>query len=160
MEGGAPVRSIAMLRKPSAPLRFRRGRGAQWRLISHLALNHLSLTQAGLPALKEMLRLYDLASTDVSRRQIDGIVAIEHVPATEWMPGRHFASVVRGIEIRLSIEENDFVGSGIAGFAQVLDRFFGLYVHANSFTRLVLLSARNGEELVRCDARSGESTLV
>ena len=76
------------------------------------------------------------------------------------MPGRHFASVVRGIEIRLTIEENDFVGSGIAGFAQVLDRFFGLYVHANSFTRLVLLSARNGEELVRCDARSGESTLV
>ncbi|MCD9046517.1 type VI secretion system baseplate subunit TssF [Luteimonas sp. MHLX1A] len=160
MEGGAPVRSIAMLRKPSPPLRFRRGRGAQWRLISHLSLNHLSLTQAGLPALKEMLRLYDLASTDVSRRQIDGIVAIEHVAATEWMPGRHFASVVRGIEIRLTIEENDFVGSGIAGFAQVLDRFFGLYVHANSFTRLVLLSARNGEELVRCDARSGESTLV
>ncbi|WP_058834876.1 type VI secretion system baseplate subunit TssF [Luteimonas abyssi] len=160
IEGGSAARSIALLRKPSAPLRFRRGRGAQWRLISHLSLNHLSLTEAGLPALKEMLRLYDLASNDVSRRQIDGIVGIEHVPTTAWLAGQHFASVVRGVEIRLTLDENNFVGSGIAGFAQVMDRFFGLYVHANSFTRLVLLSAHNGEELVRCEARSGESTLV
>lgn len=160
IEGGCPARSIGMLRKPTAPLRFRRGRGAQWRLISHLALNHLSLTQTGLPALKEMLRLYDLASSDVSRRQIDGIVGLEHVPTTAWLAGRHFASVVRGIEIRLTIEETHFVGSGIAGFAQVMDRFFGLYVHANSFTRLVVLSARNSEVLVRCEPRSGESTLA
>jgi len=52
------------------------------------------------------------------------------------------------------------VGTGVAAFANVMDRFFGLYVHANSFTRLVIVSARNGEELVRCDPRSGESTLA
>lgn len=160
MEGGGAARAITLLRKPSKPLRFERGRGAQWRLISHLALNHLSLTQSGLPALKEMLRLYDLARSSVSGRQIDGIVALEHRPTSAWLPGKHFASVVRGIEIRLTLDEAAFVGHGIAAFASVLDHFFGLYVHANSFTQLTLLSSEHGEELIRCEPRSGESILV
>lgn len=160
MEGGGPARAISLLRKPTRPLRFGRGRGAHWRLISHLSLNHLSLTQSGLPALKEMLRLYDLPRSPVSSRQIDGIVGLEHLPVTAWLPGRHFASVVRGIEIRLTIDESAYVGTGIAAFTRVLDHFFGLYVHANSFTQLVLLSSHSGEELTRCLPRSGESILV
>ena len=130
------------------------------RLVSHLSLNHLSLTQAGLPARKEMLRLYDLSSSSVSSQQIDGIVGMEHSPTTAWLSGAHFGSVVRGIEIRMTIDEAAFVGTGVAAFAHVMDRFFGLYVHANSFTRLVLVSSHNGEVLVRCDPRSGESTLA
>lgn len=160
MEGGGPARSIALLRKPSPPMRFERGRGVQWRLVSHLALNQLSLSQDGLPALKEMLRLYDIARTSVSGRQIEGIVSIEHRPTSAWLPGKHFASVVRGVDIRLGIDEAAFVGHGIAAFARVLDHFFGLYVHANSFTRLTLVSATSGEELLRCEPRSGESILV
>lgn len=160
MEGGGPARTISLLRKPSRPLRFERGRGAHWRLISHLSLNHLSLTQSGLPALKEMLRLYDLARSPVSGRQIEAIVALEHQLATAWLPGKHFASVVRGVEIRLTVDEQGFVGTGLAAFARVLDHFFGLYVHANSFTRLTLLSSHSGEILTQCPARSGESILV
>lgn len=160
IEGGSPARAINMLRKPTRSLRFRRGQAAHWRLISHLSLNHLSLTQAGLPALKEMLRLYDLSGSHVSGRQIDGLAAIEHVPTSAWLPGAHFASVVRGVGIRLTIDESSFVGTGIAAFAHVLDRFFGLYVHANSFTQLTLLSNQSGEVLVTCPPRSGESILV
>lgn len=160
MEGGGAARSISLLRKPSRPLRFERGRGVQWRLISHLSLNHLSLTQSGLPALKEMLRLYDTARSAVTARQIEGILGLEHKATTAWMPGRHFTSVVRGIEIRLTIDEQYFVGTGVAAFAKVLDHFFGLYVHANSFTQLVLLSSHGGEVLIQCQPRSGESILV
>lgn len=160
IEGGTPARAIALLRKPSRPLRFRQGRGAQWRLISHLSLNQLSLTGSGLSALKEMLRLYDLTGSSVSSRQIEGIVALEQHPTTSWMSGQHFASMVRGLEIRLSINESHFVGTGIAAFAQVMDHFFALYVHANSFTRLILASSESGEEIVRCPARSGESILA
>ncbi len=160
MEGGGPARAISMLRKPTRPMRFDRGRGAQWRLVSHLTLNHLSLSRDGLPALKEMLRLYDIARTSTSGRQIDGIISLEHLAATAWLPGKHFASVVRGIEIRLGIDEAAFVGHGLAAFTRVLDHFFGLYVHANSFTQLTVLSADSGEELIRCEPRSGESILV
>lgn len=160
MEGGSIARSISLLRKPTASLHFDTGRGTQWRLISHLSLNHVSLVQGGLGALKEMLRLYDLPRSATSARQIDGIVSLEHRPVTAWLSGRHFASVARGTEIRLGIDEDHFVGTGIHVFSCVLDHFFGLYVHANSFTQLVLLSSRSGEELIRCLPRSGESILV
>ncbi|WP_411832384.1 type VI secretion system baseplate subunit TssF [Pseudoxanthomonas mexicana] len=160
LEGGSPARAIALLRKPTPPLRFPRGQGAQWRLISHLTLNHLSLTRSGLPALKEMLRLYDPSASNVSGRQIEGIVGLEHHPTSAWLSGAHFGSVVRGIEVRLTLDESHFVGAGIAAFAHVLDRFFGLYVHANSFVQLVLLSSHNGEEILRCPPRSGESILA
>ena len=44
--------------------------------------------------------------------------------------------------------------------AQVMDHFFGLYVHANSFTQLKIVSARTREELITCPRRSGDSPLL
>lgn len=160
VEGGSVARSISLLRKPTPSLRFDNGRGAQWRLISHLSLNHVSLVEGGVSPLKEMLRLYDLSRSATSARQIDGIVDLEHRVVTAWLPGKHFPSVARGTEIRIRIDEDHFVGIGIHVFADVLDHFFGLYVHANSFTQLVLLSNRSGEELIRCLPRNGDSILV
>lgn len=160
LEGGSPACSISLLRKPTTSRRFARRRGAQWRLISHLSLNSLSLTQGGLPALKEMLRLYDLAQSPVTSRQIEGIVGLSHEPTTAWLSGRHFASVVRGVKIVLTLDESGFVGTGIAAFASVMDRFFGLYVHANSFTQLTFLSSATGEVLIQCEPRSGESIVA
>jgi type VI secretion system protein ImpG len=160
LEGGSSVRQIGFLRKPSASCRFERGRGAHWRLISHLALNHLSLAGSGLEAFKEMLTLYDLPRSPISQRQIGGIHAIDHKAANHWLPGNPFACLVRGIEVRLTIEEEAFVGSGIHAFAHIIERFLGLYVNANSFTQLVVLSRKTGEELLRCTPRSGDLSLV
>jgi type VI secretion system protein ImpG len=160
IEGGCPARSIRLLRKPSKPMRFDHRRDGQWRLISHLSLNHLSLTGSGLAAFKEMLTLYDLPRSAVTRRQIDGIAAIEQRDKTVWMPGTPFASFVRGVEVTLTVDEDNFVGTGLHVFAQAIDRFLGLYVHLNSFIQLVLVSSRSGEELIRCEPRTGDSILL
>jgi type VI secretion system protein ImpG len=160
LEGGSSVRSINFLRKPTASHRFERGRGAHWRLISHLSLNHLSLSGAGVDAFREMLALYDLPRSPTSQRQIGGIVSVAHKPATTWLPGNPFACLVRGIEVRLTIDVEAFVGSGIDAFAHIVDRFLGLYVHANSFTQLVIVSNKTGEELLRCTPRSGDLSLL
>jgi type VI secretion system protein ImpG len=160
LEGGSSVRAISFLRKPTASQRFERGRGAHWRLISHLSLNHLSLAGGGLEAFKEMLTLYDLPRSPISQRQIGGIVAIGHKAANHWLPGNPFACLVRGIEVRLTVEEEAFIGSGIHAFAHIVERFLGLYVNANSFTQLVVVSRKSGEELLRCAPRSGDLSLV
>ena len=160
VEGGSVARAIRLLRKPTPPHRFDHRRDGQWRLISHLSLNHLSLTQSGLPAFKEMLALYDLPRTAVSRRHINGITDIEPRDCTEWMAGKPFACFVRGVEVRLTVDEDSFVGTGLDAFARVIDRFLGLYVHLNSFIRLVLVSNRTGEELIRCAPRTGDSILA
>jgi type VI secretion system protein ImpG len=160
LEGGSSVKSIGFLRKPTPSYRFERERSAHWRLISHLTLNHLSLTRGGADALREMLALYDLPRSPSSQRQVGGILAVDQQPTTSWLAGNPFACLVRGVEVRLTIDEEAFVGSGIHAFAQVLERFLALYVHANSFTQLVLVSNKTGEEILRCPPRSGDLSLL
>lgn len=160
LEGGSLAREIRLLRKPTPTLRFERGQGLLWRLVSHLSLNHLSISQGGLEALQEMLRLYDLPRSTANARLIEGLVGVSHRAATAWLPGKPFATFVRGTEVRLEVEESAFVGSGLGALVAVLDHFFGLYAHLNSFTQLTVLSARSGEVLIQCPPRSGARALL
>ncbi|HEV7815695.1 MAG TPA: type VI secretion system baseplate subunit TssF [Janthinobacterium sp.] len=153
--GGFPLR---FLRKPTPQYRF--SADAHWRLISHLALSHCSLVQDGLNNLTEMLTLYDLPQSAVSQRQIGGITGLEHRPARAWLRDGAHSALVRGIEVRLTLDEEAFAGTGMHLFAQVLDRFFGLYVHLNSFSQLTILSHSSGKELIRCPPRNGAINLV
>jgi type VI secretion system protein ImpG len=160
MEGGSIARSIRLLRKPTPPYRFDDGENALWRLISHLSLNHLSLAEGGLESLKETFSLYDITHRAANRRCIDGLVAIAYRPAVTRVDGNPFPTFVKGIEIELTVDEEAYVGIGLNLFVSVLDHFFGLFVHANSFVRLILRSAKTGEILRQCEPRSGDTILV
>jgi type VI secretion system protein ImpG len=151
---------VNLLKKPSPTYRFERGRGSLWRLISHLSLNHLSLSGRGVESLQEMLRLYDLPCSLSNQLQIEALSKIEFSSTVSWLNGKPFATFVRGTEVRLVVNEDNFAGTGLSLFAAVLDRFFGLYAHLNSFTQLKVVSARTGEVLVQCPSRSGLEALV
>jgi type VI secretion system protein ImpG len=125
-------------------------------LLSHLTLNFRSLVQEGLDGFREMLSLYDLAQTPEVKGQIEAIVGLAHRPATAWIRSQRGASLVHGIEVSITVDEDGFVGSGLPLFARVLDRFLGLYVQINSFSELAILSARTGKELIRCQPRNGD----
>lgn len=155
--GKLPVR---LLRKPSSPQRLLSGRGAHWELVSHLSLNHRSLAADGAEALCAMLRLHAPPGSAVSQRQIDGIVGLEQRRATAWLRDREGAAYLTGIEVRVTLDEEAFAGAGMHAFVQLLDHFFGLSVHLNSFTRLVVLSKATGKELHRCLPRNGSLSLV
>ncbi|WP_233832508.1 type VI secretion system baseplate subunit TssF [Paraburkholderia sp. ZP32-5] len=159
-EGVSQAGDMAMLRRPTPTARFERRQAAHWRLLSHLALNHVSLVNGGATVLREMLALYDLRRTAVSARHIEGIVDVAQSGSVQWLPGKPFATFVRGLEVRVTLDEEFFVGTSLGTFVRVLDRFFGLYVHLNSFVQLVAISARTGEEIIRCKPRSGESILA
>lgn len=160
MDGGGLAQAIRFLRKPTASHRLRRGKGAQWRLVSQLSLSQLSLADFGADALREILTLYNIADSGAGRRQIQGVQAVEARSAVVRIDGNPFPGFARGIEVRVTVDESSFVGIGLQLFAQVLDRFFALYVQANSFTRLILVSQQSGRDLVRCPPRSGASILV
>lgn len=151
---------VSMLCRPTPTVRVERGASMQLRLVSHLALGHAPLVDDDLASLKELLSLYDLRHTAVSTRHIEGLVGVERRPAVQWLPGKPFATFVRGVEIRLTIDEAHFVGTSVAAFVKVLDAFFGLYVNLNRFVQLIAVSKRTGEEIMRCKPRSAESTLV
>jgi type VI secretion system protein ImpG len=156
---GGSARGI-LLRQPTMPHRTPQAAGSHWRLVSHLSLATRSLVREGLEPFLEMLTLYDVARSPASQRQIGAIRALEHRPAVVTLRDRHGAAELHGVEVRLHVDEAALAGCGLHLFAEVMDRFLGLYVHLNSFTRLVLVSAASGEELLRCQPRNGKLQLI
>lgn len=157
-----PCQKIRLLIQPTSAVRPPLRDGARWRLLSHLNLNHLSITGAkdATNALKEILRLYDFKDSSASRALIDSIVSISTrgVNAPINIEGR--TTLCRGLEMELLIDDLNFTGSSSYLFASVLEHFFGLYCSINSFTRLLVKRKNKEGFLKKCYPRAGEKTLL
>ena len=160
LPGHSVVSRVRPLRKPTPSLRPPAKKGLQWRLVSHLALNHLSIAAQGREALQELLGLYNLSESQGISRQIDGILAIESRPHTARVAGPQFPGFVRGTEIDLTLDELHYVGSGIHLFATVLERFFALYCAPNSFTRLRVFTKQQEGIVYQWTPRTGTALVI
>ncbi|MEM7497635.1 MAG: type VI secretion system baseplate subunit TssF [Pseudomonadota bacterium] len=154
--GADLVASIACLMPPT-PIR-RRGDpdDRAWRLISHLSLNHLSIVDDGVAALRSILRLYDSVAAPETRRMIDAIHDVRSEPAVV----RLGETMLRGTEIVLTLDEEQIEPGQGWLFASALDRFFGAYTTINSFTRLTLRFKGLAEPYARFAPRAGQEPLL
>lgn len=156
LSGVAPIR---MLRKPSPSYRFGSTKGAHWRLISHLSLDHASLTMAGLDDFRKMLALYDLPRSPAAQRLIAGIHGLEHGAVRAWVRTAPVSTLMPGIGIRMTVDEEAFTGSSLFVFARVLDHYFALNGQLNCFTRLQVVSRQTGQEILACEPRHSSQPL-
>ncbi len=163
VEGTALVSRVRCLTKPTETIRPPQRRALQWRLISHLNLNYLSIVNSenGVPeALQEILHLYNFNDSSVTRKQILGITGIESQKAVRQVGGRIGSGFVRGLETTLTFDEEQFVGSGMFLFACVLERFLALYSSLNSFNQLTIRSEQREEAIKTFLPRVGEQVLM
>ncbi|MEP7036744.1 MAG: type VI secretion system baseplate subunit TssF [Acidobacteriota bacterium] len=163
IEGTALISRIRCLTKPTETIRPPQRRALQWRLISHLNLNFLSLVenQNGVPeALQEILQLYNFNDSAVNHKQILGITGIESRKIVRQIGNRTGAGFVRGVETTLEFDEDQFVGSGLFVFASVLERFLGIYTSLNSFNQLVIKTKQREEIVKRWMPRAGDQALL
>ena len=159
----APVDGIRCLRGPSKPTEAIGEREIAWRLISHLSLNYLSLTELnedqGAAALRELLRLYAVLGNDLARRQIEGVRRVCVSPRTRRMPRVGPIVFARGLDIGLTVDESAFAGASAFLLGAVLERFFARHASMNTFTELVLRSETRGE-IKRWNPRIGARALA
>jgi type VI secretion system protein ImpG len=136
------------------------GREAQWRLVSHLSLNYLSIVEGGKEALQEILKLYDFADSATVRQQIAGIVDVRSRRVVNRPASVGWEGFCRGMEVTIELDEEKFVGSGVFLFASVLERFLGLYASLNSFIQMIAITRQREERLKRWPPRAGEQILL
>ncbi|HVJ51649.1 MAG TPA: type VI secretion system baseplate subunit TssF [Aliidongia sp.] len=149
LEIGAPVEAIKCIAGPTRPRPSNARAGTAWRLISHLSLNYLSLTDSkdgrGAEGLRELLELYvDLAEV-TQARQIEGLKSVTSTSIVRRLPGAGQTAIARGVEIAVTLDEGNFEGTGIIGLGLALNQFFAKYVSINSFTETVIRSQQRGE---------------
>jgi type VI secretion system protein ImpG len=156
MEVEAPTAKINSIIKPTPTRRPHLGGELQWRLISHLSLNYMSLVQGGEEALKEILKLYDFDNSPSTRQQIEGIMSLQSRHVTK----RIDRSFCRGVQVTITFDEDKFVGAGLYLFACVLERFLAQYVTVNSFSQLVAKTLQQKEVLKTWHPRNGNRILL
>ncbi|MCK4341299.1 MAG: type VI secretion system baseplate subunit TssF [Phycisphaerae bacterium] len=134
------------LLKPTPTTRPPLGKGLHWRLISHMSLNYVSLTDV--EHFKELLRIYDFqAAHDAQRaiaqqRLLDGIELIKSSYRERMVRG----APIRGLQVNLELNEDHFAGEGDAYlFAALADRFMAAYVTINAFSQLTVRMIRSGQ---------------
>ena len=164
--------AVAVVRPPTPTRRPPSRTGAYWRLVSHLSLNHLSITAGGgegRDALREYLRLYDFTdrnadeeSDTASQQVVQGLERVDSRPAVEFVRSGGAAGFARGVEIDIHLDADKFETTGAYLFAAVLDEFFRLYVSVNSFTRLKFLTTQRGpgDPVKRFPARTGTRPIL
>jgi type VI secretion system protein ImpG len=160
LEGGAAIKRIVALKKPTNAIRPPSGKAVLWRLISHLSLNYLSLVDEGREAFQEILKLYNFTGSAYSEKQIDGIIGLKSA--------RHFARLIsengvtfaRGTRVEMEFDEVQFVGGGVYLFASVIEHFLGEYVSLNSFTQLTARTRQRKEVLKEWPPRAGQTILL
>ncbi len=158
----APASGAVCLAPPTPTLRPQLQERSGWRLVSHLALNHLGITggpQAAL-ALREMLRLHDLRGTAETNLALNGLVSVESTQGVARLPGVRPGSFARGVDLVLTFESQAWTAGGLYLLASVLERFFALQVSINGFVRTsVQLRGRSGN-VATWPARSGTRVLL
>jgi len=162
VDSAPPCEKIRCLTQPTQTVRAPLRNHARWRLISHLNLNHLSLTgrDDATQALKEILRLYDFKESSVTRALIESITSVKAHPISSPLTIGGHATMCRGIEVEIEIDDRQLSGSSSYLFASVLEHFFGLYCSINSFTRLLVKQKSKEGYLKKCPPRAGEKIIL
>jgi type VI secretion system protein ImpG len=148
MDISAPVTGIRCITGPTPPRPSHAEGEFSWRLISHFALNYLSLVQsedgAGATAMRDLLRLYSDSGEAQTRQQIEGLVSVSSRPIVRRVITPGPVTFARGLEITVTFDESAFEGTGVFLLGAVLERFFAKYVSINSFTETVVKTVARG----------------
>jgi type VI secretion system protein ImpG len=161
MEDYPEVQKILCLHRPTPSFPAPAAKTSLWRLVSQLALNHLSLMDEGKEAFQTLLRVHNVGAADFAEENISGILKLESRPHFARVSSEHGIAFVRGKRVEINVDEDRFIGSGAFLFGSVLERFLGLYTSLNSFSQLAVRSHQRGDKFVYVwPARAGAKVVV
>ncbi len=144
-----PVQRVRMVRGPSRPVSPVVSQGLGWRVVDHLALNYLSLSdsspQQGAAALREMLMLYAVHADEMRQGQVRGLLSVRSKAVARRLPMAGPIAFGRGLEVTLEVDRNAFHGHSVFLFGAVLAQYLARHVEVNHFVETVLSVAGQGE---------------
>lgn len=139
--------------RPTEAIYPRLGAGTEWRFVSQMALNLLSLSDPA--AFRSLLALYDAGDQPANRRRIESIQAARLAPREILDRG----APIRGATLTLTVDETHFDDAGdLLIFSEVLSEFLSLYSGINSFTELTV--EQTSGAILRCAPARGKQSLI
>lgn len=144
-----PAQRVRMVRGPSRPVSPVVSQGLGWRVVDHLALNYLSLSDStpeqGAAALRETLMLYAVHADEMRQGQVRGLLSVKSKPVARRLPLPGPIAFGRGLEVTLEVDKDAFHGHSVFLFGAVMAHYLARHVEVNHFVEAVLRIAGKGE---------------
>lgn len=143
----------------SVPVQPQLGTELQWRLLSHLALNHRTLGDVG--TLRALLLLYNFHPEQqqqgrANKNRCEALRSVTIEPTARVIRG----AVVRGVRTAIAVDETRFAGAGdVFLLGCVIDGLIGAQVPMNSFNQLDL-ALHPSEARIEWPPKNGQQALV
>ncbi|RKG49566.1 type VI secretion system baseplate subunit TssF [Acinetobacter cumulans] len=155
------ARRALMLKRPTQPFYFEQNKQEQWRIISQLSLNNMSLMKGDSVAhIKELLELYNLPKSKENQLIIDAIKEIDFSLAQKLVNSKPFPLFVRGVKVKISLDLEVFRGFSAYIFSQLLSHVFNLRVNLNSFVDVEIYDVHTQQEIYQCVQNVGGKMLL
>ncbi|HKT97928.1 MAG TPA: type VI secretion system baseplate subunit TssF [Paraburkholderia sp.] len=151
---------IALLHRPTESGRRDVTHNRYWNVIRSLSAGPFSLDQSGLRALKALMEGHVPVGAPSGSQQINAIVGLKRETEMEWVVDKPQSRMVRGLRVRLAIDDATLSGASFAIYTRVLESVFLRHAPAHSFVQLIIVSANNGAELARGQLLPGAVPLV
>ncbi len=136
------------------------GHTVLWRLLSHLAINYLSL--ADVDNLKSLLELYIFSVRGANRQEVANRKRIEAITAVTVTPCDRLVGGIpmRGQAIQVTVNARQFTSSGdMYLFGMLLDRLMASFASLNCFTEFSLVDD-SSSEVYQWPIRAGDRLLI
>ncbi|MDX8000585.1 type VI secretion system baseplate subunit TssF [Xenorhabdus sp. Reich] len=158
-----PISQIEFIKRPTIP-RLALAQGSiSWKLISQLQINYMNFmdkdSKEGTQALRQLLSLYANVAEPAVIRQINGIRHCSLKEIYRRVPAPGPVAFVRGISIKLEVNEQEFAGTSPWLLGSVLEKLFSRLVTMNSFIEMSLYSQQRGQ-IGFWPARIGNKKLI
>ena len=159
-QGFAAAKMVTALRRPTKSFDPPDGAGQLWRLISQLSLNYLSVSEEGLGALQEILRLHNFSDSSHLENQVRAILKVSSKPHFAMVASDFGLTPARGTAVEIELDEQQFTGGSAYLFCSVLDRFLAGYASMNSFAQLTARTNLRKEVMNVWAPRAGTQSLL
>ena len=162
MAGPTPPRAAMTEIEKNASHRMTSGDN-YWRLISYLSLSQFTLDNsdpaAAADSLREMLTLFADISDTITETNLQGLRKVETRPVVRSILRAGAYHAARGIEVKITLDEAAFEGTGVVLLGAAIDRFIAEYAAVNSFTQTIIASVDRGD-IVTWPPRTGTGPLL
>lgn len=151
---------VSMLHSPTQSAARPKAQDSLWDIVAMLSAGPLSICQSGLPAFRQLLKAHVSSHSANATRHIDSLMSLSRESALEWIVMEPQPALVRGIRVRMAVDETKLADCAVSVLGRVLESLFVHYAPANSFVQLRLISARNGFELFLGEPLPGAEMLL
>ena len=163
VDAALPIRAAHIISEVTKPVEAVSEDHTLWSLLNQLNLSYISLAdysdKDSTLLLKELLLAFPHGNNELYKSEVNSIKQLIVEPMTKIVRHKGAGSLIKGISIKLTFDENLLAGVHPFLFAAVLRHYFVRSISINSFVEMTVMTIQKGQ-IIKWKDIKGEKSLL